>query len=336
MSDFKQWLWAMPKAELHLHIDGSLQAARLLQLAAKNGVEIPYNSVESVEQAYNFEDLQSFLDLYYLGASVLRDEEDFYFLMKDYLDKCHEQNIVHTEIMVEPQTYLPYGVTVETVLNGFRKAIADAKAQNGQSALMILSLLRHLSEDEAIAMLDSVAPYRDDFVAIGLASSELGHPPSKFERLYAKAKAQGYKLIAHAGEEGPPEYIWEALDLLHVDRIDHGVRCVEDTELVVRLINEQIPLTVCPLSNVRLCVFEKMADHNLLQMLQQGLCVTVNSDDPTYFGGFMNENFESLADALALTKEQALQLVANSFKASFLSDEAKAAYLSQLQDFAAS
>jgi len=335
MNDFKQWLRAMPKAELHLHIDGSLQAARLLQLAAKNGVDIPYDSVESVEQAYNFEDLQSFLDLYYLGASVLRDEEDFYFLMKDYLDKCHEQNIIHTEIMVEPQTYLPYGVAVETVLAGFRKAIAEAKQQNGQSALMILSMLRHLSEDEAIAMLDSVAPFRDDFVGIGLASSEVGNPPEKFERLYAKAKALGYKLIAHAGEEGPPSYIWGALDLLHVDRVDHGVRCIEDDQLVARLVKEQVPLTVCPLSNVRLCVFDKMADHNLLDMLDKGLCVTVNSDDPTYFGGFMNENFEALAEELSMTKEQALKLAANGFNASFLDDVAKAVMLAKLDAYAA-
>ena len=335
MNDFKQWLRAMPKAELHLHIDGSLQASRLLQLAAKNGVDIPYDSVESVEQAYNFEDLQSFLDLYYLGASVLRDEEDFYFLMKDYLDKCHEQNIIHTEIMVEPQTYLPYGVAVETVLAGFRKAIAEAREQNGQSALMILSMLRHLSEDEALAMLDSVEPFRDDFVGIGLASSEVGNPPEKFERLYAKAKSLGYKLIAHAGEEGPPSYIWGALDLLHVDRVDHGVRCVEDDVLVERLVKEQIPLTVCPLSNVRLCVFDKMADHNLLEMLDKGLCVTVNSDDPTYFGGFMNENFESLADELGMTKEQALKLSANGFKASFLDDKAKEDLLARLDAFAA-
>ena len=335
MNDFKQWLRAMPKAELHLHIDGSLQAARLLQLAAKNGVDIPYDSVESVEQAYNFEDLQSFLDLYYLGASVLRDEEDFYFLMKDYLDKCHEQNIIHTEIMVEPQTYLPYGVAVETVLAGFRKAIAEAKQQNGQSALMILSMLRHLSEDEAIAMLNSVAPFRDDFVGIGLASSELGNPPEKFERLYAKAKALGYKLIAHAGEEGPPSYIWGALDLLHVDRVDHGVRCIEDDQLVARLVKEQVPLTVCPLSNVRLCVFDKMADHNLLDMLDKGLCVTVNSDDPTYFGGFMNENFEALAEELSMTKEQALKLAANGFNASFLDDDAKAVMLAKLDAYAA-
>ncbi|WP_369854521.1 adenosine deaminase [Candidatus Thalassolituus haligoni] len=335
MNDFKQWLRAMPKAELHLHIDGSLQASRLLQLAAKNGVEIPYDSVESVEQAYNFDDLQSFLDLYYLGASVLRDEEDFYYLMKDYLDKCCEQNIVHTEIMVEPQTYLPYGVAVETVLAGFCKAIAAAKAQNGQSALMILSLLRHLSEEEALAMLDSVEPFRNDFVGIGLASSELGNPPEKFARLYAKAKEQGYKLIAHAGEEGPPEYIWGALDVLQVDRVDHGVRCVEDEALVKRLIAEQVPLTVCPLSNVRLCVFNTMAEHNILEMLEQGLCVTVNSDDPTYFGGFMNENFEALADDLGMTKAQAVQLAANSFRASFLSDEEKHAFIQQLEQHAA-
>ncbi|MDP2546540.1 adenosine deaminase [Oceanobacter sp. 4_MG-2023] len=335
MTDFNQWLCAMPKAELHLHIDGSLQASRLLQLAAKNGVAIPYDSVASVEAAYNFQDLQSFLDLYYLGASVLRDEEDFYHLMKDYLDKCREQHIVHTEIMVEPQTYLPYGVAVETVLNGFRAAIQDAKAEWGQSALMILSLLRHLSEEEGLAMLESVKPYRDDFVAIGLASAEQGNPPEKFARLYQAAKDQGYQLIAHAGEEGPPEYIWGALDILNVDRVDHGVRSVEDAALVQRLVDEQVPLTVCPLSNVRLRVFDTMADHNILAMLEQGLCVTVNSDDPTYFGGFINENFTALADDLGMTKAQAVQLAANSFRASFLSDTDKQAFEQQLQQYAA-
>lgn len=336
MHNFHSWLCGMPKAELHLHIDGSLQAARLLQLAAKNGVAIPYDTVESVEAAYNFKDLQSFLDLYYLGASVLRDEQDFYLLMKDYLDTCRAQNIVHTEIMVEPQTYLPYGVPVTTVLNGFRAAIADAKAEWGQSALMILSLLRHLSEDEALAMLNSVAPYREDFVAIGLASSEQGNPPGKFERLYKAAEEQGYQLVAHAGEEGPPEYIWEAIKLLGVDRIDHGVRCIEDPQLLQYLIEQQIPLTVCPLSNVRLRVFDTLADHNLLTMLDQNLCVTVNSDDPTYFGGFLNENFTALADALAMNKEQALQLAANSFKASFLSSEEQQQYLQTLENYARS
>lgn len=333
MSDMLSWLAAMPKAELHLHIDGSLQASRLLQLAAKNGVAIPYDSVESVQAAYEFEDLQSFLDLYYLGASVLRDEDDFYWLMRDYLEKCREQKIVHTEIMVEPQTYLPYGVGIETVMAGFKRAIAEAKAGWGQSALMMLSLLRHLSEDEALAMLDMAEPYRDDFIAIGLASSEMGHPPSKFKTLYETARSRGYKLVAHAGEEGPPEYIWEAIQLLGVDRIDHGVRCVEDPALVAHLVQKQIPLTVCPLSNVRLCVFDRMQDHNLLSMLEQGLCVTVNSDDPTYFGGFMNENFSALADALALSREQAKQLAANSFRASFLPDDIKAQYLQQLENY---
>ena len=334
MPDLNSWLAAMPKAELHLHIDGSLQAHRLLQLAQKNGVHIPYNSVESIKAAYNFSNLQSFLDLYYLGASVLREEQDFYLLMTDYLNKCREQNIVHTEIMVEPQTYLPYGVTMETVLNGFRAAIKDAKEEWGQSALMILSMLRHLSEDEALNTLKSAEPFRDDFVAIGLASSEQGNPPSKFERLYKEARAQGYRLIAHAGEEGPADYVWQSLQLLEVDRIDHGVRSIDDPKLMKYLAEYQIPLTVCPLSNVRLCVFDKMADHNLLQMLEQGLCVTVNSDDPTYFGGFMNENFTALADELALSKQQAVQMARNSFVASFLPEESKQAFVRQLERYA--
>ncbi len=334
MSDLNSWLAAMPKAELHLHIDGSLQAHRLLQLAQKNGVDIPYDSVESIEAAYNFSNLQSFLDLYYLGASVLREEQDFYLLMKDYLDKCREQNIVHTEIMVEPQTYLPYGVTMATVLNGFRAAIQDAKEEWGQSALMILSMLRHLSEDEALDTLTSAESFRDDFIAIGLASSEQGNPPGKFERLYQEARAQGYRLIAHAGEEGPADYVWKTIQLLKVDRIDHGVRSIDDPTLMQYLAEHQIPLTVCPLSNIRLRVFDTMADHTLLQMLEQGLCVTVNSDDPTYFGGFMNENFAALVDELALSKPQAIQMARNSFTASFLPEDSKRVFIQQLEEYA--
>jgi len=318
MTAFHDWLRKMPKAELHLHIDGSLQAHRLLQLAEKNKVKVPYSSVEEVEKAYNFKDLQSFLDLYYLGASVLREEEDFYWLMRDYLEKCREQHIVHCEIMVEPQTYKPYGVELETVVNGFQKAIGEARATWGQSALMILSFLRHLSENEAIVMLHEAETFRQNFTAIGLASSEVGNPPGKFERLYTLAKAQGYQITAHAGEEGPASFIWDSITKLNVDRIDHGVRCVEDPVLVDYLVENDIPLTVCPLSNVRLCVFEKLEQHNILELLDRGVRVTVNSDDPAYFGGFVNENFVAMADALALDKKQAKKLAQNSFESSFL------------------
>ena len=333
MSDLTHWLCAMPKAELHLHIDGTLQASRLLQLAAKNFVSLPYATVEEVEAAYDFADLQSFLDLYYLGASVLQDEDDFYHLMMDYLLKCKEQNVVHTEVMVEPQTYAPNGVSFATMMGGFDRAIAEAQAGWGQSVLLILSFLRHLSEQECLATLAEAEPYKDQFVAIGLASSELGHPPDKFVRLYAAAKEQGYKAVAHAGEEGPAQFVWDALELLAVDRIDHGVRSIEDAALMSKLVVEQVPLTVCPLSNVRLRVFERMADHNILKLLDDGVCVTVNSDDPAYFGGYMNENFIAMEAELGLNREQALQLARNSFAASFLSEDRIERYIEQVNQY---
>lgn len=336
MSDtqFTSWLARLPKAELHLHIDGSLQAERLLSLAKKNEVSLPYKSVKEIQAAYNFVDLQSFLDLYYLGASVLRDEEDFYHLMMDYLIKCREQNILHTEIMVEPQTYFPNGVSFDTVMSGFNKAIQEAEFTWGQSVLLILSFLRHLSEEEAIATLELAEPYREDFAAIGLASSELGNPPEKFNTLYEQAKKKGYLAVAHAGEEGPPEYIWNSLTQLQVHRIDHGVRCIEDPKLVEYLREDAVPLTVCPLSNVRLCVFDSMEKHNVLDMLDMGLNITINSDDPTYFGGFLNENFFAMAESLDMTKEQAIALAKNSFQSSFLSDEKKKHYISQIHSHA--
>ena len=331
--DVLNWLNQLPKAELHLHIDGSLQAERMLALAEKNGVTIPFKTLEDVEKAYAFENLQSFLDLYYAGASVLLKEEDFYHLMMDYLLKCKSQNIVHTEIMVEPQTYAPNGVAFATMMAGFERAINEAKAEWGQSVGLILSFLRHLSEEECLATLEEAKPFKDKFVAIGLASSEVGNPPEKFERLYAQAKAQGYGLVAHAGEEGPPSYVWDSLKRLGVDRIDHGVRSSEDAALVDYLIEHQIPLTVCPLSNVRLCVFDSMADHNILALLERGVCVTVNSDDPAYFGGYLNENFHALHRELGLTRAQAIKLAENSINASFMSPENKTALLKRVRAY---
>lgn len=328
-----EWLNHLPKVELHLHIDGTLQAARMLELANKNAVPLPYQSVDEVLAAYDFEDLQSFLDLYYMGASVLQDEEDFYHLMMDYLLKCKEQHILHTEIMVEPQTYAPNGVEFATMMKGFNKAIRQAEDEWGQSVLLILSFLRHLSEEECLETLKQAEPFRENFVAIGLASSEKDNPPEKFVRLYEAARAQGYKAVAHAGEEGPASYVSDSLDILKVQRVDHGVRSVENDELMQRLAKERIPLTVCPLSNVRLCVFEKMADHNILDMLEKGLCVTVNSDDPAYFGGYLNENFQALATDLGMTREQAAEIVKNSFEASFLSDEKKKMLIAELEDY---
>ncbi len=325
-----QWISDLPKAELHLHTDGTLQAERLISLANKNSVSIPYKTPQAVELACEFTDLQSFLDLYYSGASVLRDADDFYHLMMDYLLVCQKQNIRHCEIMVEPQTYIPTGVAFSTMMEGFLAAIADAKTQWGQSVLLILSFLRHLSEKEALQMLDEAERFREHFVAIGLASSELGHPPEKFRELYRVARERGYQAVAHAGEEGPPEYIRDSLDLLHVDRIDHGVRCTEDPELVEYLRQQQIPLTVCPLSNVRLRVFDTMSEHNALALLDQGLVVTINSDDPAYFGGYLNENLIALETSLNIGQSRLLRLAENSFNSSFLSAEQKKIYLDQL------
>ena len=326
-----RWVQEMPKAELHLHIDGSLQAPRMLQLAEKHGVSLPYGTVAEVEAAYDFSDLQSFLDLYYLGASVLRDAEDFYFLMRDYLEVCREQHIVHCEIMVEPQTYSPQGVALGTVLEGFDRAINEAALGWGQSVVLILSFLRHLPEDDCLQMLEQARPYRKHFVAIGLASAERDFPPENFQHLYAEAAAQGYALTAHAGEEGPASYIRDALDVLKVTRIDHGVRCTEDHALIERLARESVALTVCPLSNVRLRVYERLEQHPLLDLLDRGVAVTVNSDDPAYFGGYLMENFAALESALQLDARRAAQLVRNSIDAAFV-DSAKRAELTAALD----
>ena len=330
---YKQWLNTIPKAELHLHIDGSLQASRMLDLARKNKITLPYETIDDVQNAYKFNNLQEFLDLYYLGASVLKESDDFYHLMMDYLLKCKEQNIVHAEIMIEPQTYAPNGVSFETMMQGFSKAINEAKESWGQSVLLILSFLRHLSEEDALKTLEEAKTYRSHFVAIGLASSEVGNPPEKFKNLYEEAAKQGYQCTTHAGEEGPASYIWDSIRLLHVSRIDHGVNCVQDEELMDYLLKEQLPLTVCPLSNVRLAVFKEMKEHTVLDLLHKGLMVTINSDDPTYFGGFLNENFEALHNALNLSKTETLTLIENSFKASYLDEKEKNRYLSQVRTF---
>ena len=332
-NNFSQWVSGLPKAELHIHIDGSLQAARMLSLAAKNGVNLPYKTEGDILAAYDFVDLQSFLELYYLGASVLRDEEDFYHLMMDYLLRCREQNIVHTEIMVEPQTYFPYQVSFATVMKGFLTAIKEANKQWGQSTYLILSVLRHLPEEEAIATLIAADPFREHFVAVGLASAEIGNPPEKFTKFYRLAKERGYRCTAHAGEEGPPEYIWDSLNTLGVERIDHGVRCIEDESLIEYIVKESIPLTVCPLSNIKLCVFESMADHNVLKLLRRGVMVTINSDDPTYFGGFLNENYMALHKSLSFSKVDVIMLAKNSFKASFLSDEKTGFFVNRINQY---
>lgn len=309
------WLNALPKAELHLHLEGSLEPELLFRLAERNKIALPWKDVDALRSAYNFGNLQEFLDLYYDGADVLRTEQDFYDLTWAYLQKCEEQNVVHTEPFYDPQTHTDRGIPFEVAMRGISGALADGRELLGISSGLILSFLRHLPEEEAFKTLEQAMPFRDAFFAVGLDSSEMGHPPSKFERVFAKARAEGFLAVAHAGEEGPPQYIWEALDLLKVSRIDHGVRAAEDPKLIQRLIDEQIPLTVCPLSNTKLCVFDDMSQHNILQMLEQGVKVTVNSDDPAYFGGYVTENFMALHDSLGMTEDQARRLAQNSLDA---------------------
>ncbi|MCU4639739.1 adenosine deaminase [Acinetobacter courvalinii] len=321
---------ALPKAELHVHIEGTFEPELMFAIAQRNQIQIPYQSVEEVKQAYNFHNLQSFLDIYYAGANVLVHEQDFYDLAWAYFEKCAEDRVVHTEMFFDPQTHTERGVEFATVLAGLKRACEDAKAKLGISSQLIMCFLRHLSEEKAFETLEQALPFKDDIIAIGLDSSEVGHPPAKFERVFAKAREAGFLIVAHAGEEGPPEYIWEALDLLKVNRIDHGVRSEEDEQLMARLIAEKMPLTVCPLSNLKLCVVNDMADHNIRRLLQKGVHVTVNSDDPSYFGGYMNDNFIAIQQALDLSNDELKQLAINSFEASFISDEEKQKWIAEV------
>ncbi|SEC47634.1 adenosine deaminase [Pseudomonas mohnii] len=309
------WLNALPKAELHLHLEGSLEPELLFALAERNKIALPWSDVDTLRKAYAFNNLQEFLDLYYQGADVLRTSQDFYDLTWAYLLRCKAQNVIHTEPFFDPQTHTDRGIPFEVVLNGIAAALKDGEQQLGISSGLILSFLRHLSEEQAQKTLDQALPFRDAFVAVGLDSSEMGHPPSKFQRVFDRARGEGFLTVAHAGEEGPPEYIWEALDLLKIQRIDHGVRAIEDERLMQRIIDEQIPLTVCPLSNTKLRVFDHMSQHNILDMLERGVKVTVNSDDPAYFGGYVTENFHALYTDLGMTQDQAKRLAQNSLDA---------------------
>jgi len=324
-------LRAMPKAELHIHIEGSLEPELIFKLAERNGVTLPYASVEALRAAYAFTNLQSFLDIYYAGASVLLHEQDFYDMAWAYLQKAASDNVVRAELFFDPQTHTARGVPIATVINGLHRACVDAGAQLGVSAALILCFLRHLSEDDALATLEAALPHREQFIGVGLDSSELGHPPEKFARVFARARELGLHLVAHAGEEGPPAYIWSALDVLHVERIDHGVQSAQDPALLARLAHERTPLTVCPLSNLKLCVFPDLKSHNLGQLLDAGLCVTINSDDPAYFGGYLNENFVQTFAALHLSAQQAWTLARNSIEASFASDADKREWLHRLK-----
>ena len=325
-------LRAMPKAELHMHIEGSLEPELMFALAARNGLRLPYADVAALKRAYVFGNLQAFLDVYHAGTQVLRTEQDFYDMTWAYLQRAAADQVVHTEIFFDTQTHTGHGVDTDTVINGLHRACVDAQSKLGISAGLILCFLRHLSQAEAFEALEQATPHLDKLLGVGLASSELGHPPEKFTEVFAKARQLGLHLVAHAGEEGPPAYIWSALDALKVERIDHGVQAMQDPALVARLVREQIPLTVCPLSNLKLCVFPTLAQHNLGAMLDAGLVATVNSDDPAYFGGYINENFTQTFAALGLTSQNAYQLASNSFAASFIEASAKRAYQDQLAE----
>lgn len=320
----------IPKAELHLHLEGSLEPELMFGLAARNNIQLPYQSVEDIRAAYEFSNLQDFLDIYYQGANVLQTEQDFYDLTWAYLLRCQADGVVHTEPFFDPQTHTERGIDIGTVITGISKALKDGEQQLGITSYLILSFLRHLSEEDAFNTLKQALPYQEHFIAVGLDSSENGHPPEKFERVFAAAREAGLRTVAHAGEEGPAENIWNSISLLNVCRIDHGVAASNDPQLISYLAQHRIPLTVCPLSNVKLRVFDDMADHNILELLNQGVRVMVNSDDPAYFGGYVNANYQALADSLNMTKEQLKQLAENSITASFLSEEQQTVHLEKI------
>jgi adenosine deaminase len=321
----------MPKAELHLHIEGTLEPELMFELASRNHVTLPYKTPDQVRKAYEFSDLQSFLDIYYQGTRVLLRDRDFYDLTWEYLKKAHAQNVRHAEIFFDPQAHTERGVPMSAIIEGIDQALRDAERRFGMSSKLILSFLRHLSGEHARQALEAALPYREAFSGVGLDSSERGHPPEKFTDVFARARKEGLFVVAHAGEEGPPDYVWQALDTLGASRIDHGIRSVEDPALVERLRSERIPLTVCPLSNVKLRVFESIANHNLLQLLDAGLCVTINSDDPAYFGGYINENFHAVRDAFDLTEDQMRLLARNSFEAAFIDETRRSTLLDELE-----
>lgn len=327
------WINNLPKAELHIHIEGSLEPELMFAIAERNQVTLPYNSVAEVRNAYQFNNLQSFLDIYYAGACVLLHQQDFYELTWAYLQRCAAQNVRHTEIFFDPQTHTERGIPFSTVITGIHQALEAGKQQLGVSSKLILSFLRHLSAESAMATLEQALPFKNWLVGVGLDSSELGNPPEKFKAVFERSQAEGFLTVAHAGEEGPPEYIWRAIEILKVSRIDHGVRCLEDPQLVKYLAEHQIPLTVCPLSNVKLGVFDVMASHNLKKLLEAGICVTINSDDPAYFGGYITENFQEIWDALELTQAEIYQLTQNAFQAAFLTPEEKRHFIDELRVF---
>jgi len=330
----EEYIRGLPKAELHVHIEGTLEPELAFRLAAKHGVALPYENVEQLRDAYQFTDLQSFLDIYYAGAKVLLDEEDFYSLTQAYLITAHSQGVVHAEIFFDPQTHTERGIAFATVIGGIERALRDAERDYGMTHRLILCFVRHLSAENALRTLEQALPYRHAIAAVGLDSTEIGHPPSEYALVFERARSAGLLAVAHAGEEGPPAYIQEALDVLKVRRIDHGVRCEEDPQLVRRLAAERMPLTVCPLSNVRLNVFDRIEAHNLKRLLEHGLCVTVNSDDPAYFGGYVLENYLAVQQGLGLSRAELTQLACNSFEASFLAPAEKRRWLAAIDAYA--
>jgi adenosine deaminase len=332
--DLTDFVRRLPKAELHLHIEGSLEPEMVFAKAAKHGIRLPYASVAALRAAYNFHNLQSFLDIYYAGVDVLRDEDDFRDLTLAYLERAHADGVVHTELFFDPQSHTARGINFDTVMKGLLDGLREGEQKFGITSQLILCFLRHLDAADAMRTLQAALPWKQHIIAVGLDSSEAGHPPSKFAEVFAAARAAGFLTVAHAGEEGPPAYIVEALDLLKVVRIDHGVRAEEDPALCARLARDRIPLTVCPLSNVKLAVFKQLADHNLGRLMQAGLCITLNSDDPAYFGGYIGDNYVATARALDLTRADLIQLARNSIDASFMAENAKAKWLQQLDGMA--
>lgn len=334
MNPIDKFIENMPKVELHLHIEGSLEPELMFKLAQRNNIAIPFNSVADVRRAYNFSNLQDFLDIYYQGMNVLRTEQDFYDLTMAYLERVAAQNVVHTEIFFDPQGHTERGIPFETALNGITRALDDGRKNFGMTSQLIMCFLRHLSEESALKTLEQALPFKDRIMGVGLDSSEMGHPPSKFSRVFAKARAEGFVIVAHAGEEGPPDYVWQALDDLKIQRMDHGNRSLEDPALVKRIAHDGIALTVCPLSNLKLCVVKDMKDHPIKRMLDLGLKATVNSDDPSYFGGYMNENYKAIAHALNLSRADIITLAKNGVQASFIPAAAKQKFLSDLDGYA--
>ncbi len=332
MSKELEFIQELPKAELHLHIEGSLEPELMFHLAKKNGLALKYKNVEEVRSAYHFSNLQTFLDIYYAGASVLCAEQDFYDLTWAYLEKCAREKVRHVEIFFDPQTHTDRGISFETVIGGINRALSDGREKFGISFKLIMCFLRHLDEESAFKTLEEALPYKEKISAVGLDSSEMGHPPSKFKNVFKRALKEGFLTVAHAGEEGPCEYIWEALELLKVSRIDHGVRCIEDDKLMEKLISEKIPLTVCPLSNVKLRVFNELKDHNIGELLEKGVNVSINSDDPAYFGGYMNQNYFETMSALDLSFEQMGAIAKNSFKGSFLDRKTVESHMNDIDD----